>query len=220
LGIAHKLFTDPGAFVQAVATGHKGVYLALLLAPFLGLWLLEPLLLLGAVPDLAINLLSSKTDQTSIPFHWTAGIVPFVVAASIFGAARLKGRSSDLALWVLAGTAAVALYSPILALPGDVRALGSPSMPAMAHALSMIPVRAPVSASVGLGGHLSERRYVDTFPFAVRSRWIIVDANDPVYAATPSFKRKLRRYEADKAWRVVFSSHGITVLNKRSGEGS
>src|SRR5262249_31304833 len=44
-GIAHKLFTDPVAFVQAVATGHKAIYLVLLLVPFLGLFLLEPLLL-------------------------------------------------------------------------------------------------------------------------------------------------------------------------------
>src|SRR5439155_5115070 len=92
-GIARTLFTDPIAFVHTVATGHKVLYLVLLLVPFLGLWLLEPLLFLGAVPDLAINLLSSKSDQTSIPFHWTAGIVPFVVAASIFGAARFKGQA-------------------------------------------------------------------------------------------------------------------------------
>ena len=91
-GIFHKLFTDPRAFVHAVATGHKLLYVVLLLVPFLGLWALEPLLFLGAVPDLAINLLSSKSDQTTIPYHWTAGIIPFVVAASVFGAARFRGE--------------------------------------------------------------------------------------------------------------------------------
>ena len=45
----------------------------LLLVPFLGLSLFEPLLLLGAVPDLAINLLSSAGGQTSIGFETDSG---------------------------------------------------------------------------------------------------------------------------------------------------
>ena len=93
-GMVHKLFTDPVAFAHAVASVHKGAYLVLLLVPFLGLALLEPLLLLGAVPDLVINLLSSRGGQTSVGFETTAAIIPFVVAASIFGAARFKRRAA------------------------------------------------------------------------------------------------------------------------------
>jgi len=48
-GMAHKLVTDPLAFVHAAASVHKAVYLLILLVPVLGLSLLEPLLLLGAV---------------------------------------------------------------------------------------------------------------------------------------------------------------------------
>ena len=111
--MAHKLVTDPVAFVHAVANGHKAGFVALLLIPFLGLWLFEPLLLLGAVPDLAINLLSSNPNQTTVQFQYTAGIVPFIVAASILGASRFKRQALDLPLWCLAATAAVAIYSPI-----------------------------------------------------------------------------------------------------------
>jgi uncharacterized membrane protein len=216
-GIAHKLFTDPGAFAHAVATGHKAVYLGFLLAPFLGLWLLEPLLFLGAVPDLAINLLSSKSDQTSIPFHWTAGIVPFVVAASIFGAARFRRHAGPLSLWVLVVAAVVGLYSPIYFLNGDVRALGSPLVAAKAHAVGLVPAGVPVSASKSLGGHLSERRYIYEFPTVRRARWIVVDGSDPTYHGARRLERNLRRYESDKAWRVVFSSHGVVVLHRRPG---
>jgi uncharacterized membrane protein len=215
-GIARKLFTDPVAFGHAVATGHKAAYLALLLVPFLGLWLLEPLLFLGAVPDLVINLLSSKTDQTSIPFHWTAGIIPFVVAASIYGAARFKRRADQLSLWVLVATASIAVYSPIYVLGGDVRALGSPLVSIKAHAVGLIPTGVPVSASHQLGGHLSERQYIYTFPHIRQSRWIIVDTHDPTYGnKTAGYRRFIRRYKADHAWRVVFSSQGVTVLHKR-----
>jgi uncharacterized membrane protein len=215
-GIAHKLFTDPVAFVHTVASGHKALYLGLLLVPFLGLWLFEPLLMLGAVPDLAINLLSSKSDQTSIVFHWTAGIVPFVVAASIFGAARFPQRAVRLSLWVAVATASVAILSPILLLPGDVKALGSPLVSAKQHAVSLIPAGASVAASNEIGGHLAERRDINWFPFVRRSRWIIVDRNDGTYGdATRTFRRDIGKYEAKQGWRIVFSSHGVTVLHKQ-----
>jgi uncharacterized membrane protein len=219
-GIVHKLFTDPGAFVHAIATGHKALYLAVLLVPFLGLWLLEPLLLLGAVPDLAINLLSHKSDQTSINFHWTAGIVPFVVAASIFGCARFKSRAVPLSLWVLIAAGCLALWSPIYLEGRDVRALGSPAVSEKAHALGLIPDRVPVSATNQLGGHLSERRYIYTFPAIGRARWIVMDANDPTESDIAAFKPGVRKYESSKAWRTVFASHGIVVLRKRPNRGS
>ena len=50
-GILHKAVSDPIAFVHAVATTHKLIYVVFLLAPLLGLCLLEPLSLLGAVPE-------------------------------------------------------------------------------------------------------------------------------------------------------------------------
>jgi uncharacterized membrane protein len=214
-GIAHKLVTDPMAFVHAVATGHKAVYLVLLLVPFLGLWLLEPLLVLGAVPDLVINLLSNDPNQTTLQFQYTAGIVPFVVAASIFGVARFRGKADKLSLWALIGTGCLALYSPIYFGAGDVPALGSPLVAAKAHAVGLIPGGVPVSASNQLGGHLSDRRYIYAFPSVRRSRWIVVDANDSTYGDVAGYKRVIREYESSKAWRIVFSSRGITVLHKR-----
>jgi hypothetical protein len=214
--MAHKLVTHPLAFVHAVATPHKALYLVMLLVPFLGLWLLEPLLLLGAVPDLAINLLSNHSDQTWISYHWTAGIVPFVVAASVFGAARLKSDGVRLSLGVLMVALLTGFYSPILALSYDVPALGSRLVAAQAHAVGLVPEGVPVSASIWLDGHLAMRRYSYTFPSVGHARWIVVDVHDPNYGpSTPIFMRNLRRYEHNKAWRVVYSSHGIVVLHER-----
>lgn len=216
-GMVHKLFSDPLAFAHTVATGHKAAFLALLIVPFLGLCLLEPLLLLGAVPDLVVNLLSAKPEQTTLIFQYTAGIIPFVVAASIFGAARFKGRRRlDLPLWVLAATAAIALYSPIAALGSDIPALGSPLVADKAHAVSLVPSGVPVSASNRLGSHLSDRRYSYTFPTVGRARWIVLDRNDDTYIDAKGYKRVVRKYERNKTWRVVFSSHGVLVLHKRS----
>jgi uncharacterized membrane protein len=216
LGIARKLFTDPLALVHAMATGHKVFYLGLLLVPFLGLWLLEPLMMLGAVPDLAINLLSHDANQTSLQFMYTAGIVPFLIAASIFGAVRFRRKAVDLSLWVLVGAGCLALYSPIYYGRGDIRALDSPLVAAKSHAVSLIPAAAPVSASNELGGHLSERRYIYNFPKVLRADWIIVDIDDSTYADVTGFKRVVREYESAKEWRVVYSSHGVAVLRRRA----
>ena len=30
----------------------------------------------------------------------------------------------------------------------------------------------------------------------------------------------IRKYEANRAWRTVFSSHGVTVLHKRPTDGA
>jgi uncharacterized membrane protein len=213
-GMVHKLFSDPLAFVHAIATGHKAFYLAALLVPFLGLWLFEPLLALGAVPDLAINLLSADNNQTSLQFMYTAGVLPFVFAATIFGATRFRDRKVDFSLWVLVGAACLCLYSPIYYGSGDIGALGSPKVAAKSHALSLIPGGVPVSATNELGGHLSERRRIYTFPKVLRASWIIVDRNDSTYLDERGFKRRIRDYVADKRWRIVYSSHGITVLRR------
>lgn len=218
-GMAHKLVTDPLAFVHDVSTVHKAAYLALLLLPFLGLWLLEPLLVLGALPDLAINLLSSERDQTSIPFHWTAGIIPFVVAASIFGAARFKRRAVEVSMWALAGVACVAIYSPIFLAKGDLRALRAPVTAAEAKAVRLIPARAPVAATNQLGAHLAERRFVYTFPYVSRARWIVINAHDSTYRDAAGLTQVVRNFRRNRAWRTIFASHGVYVLRKRASSG-
>jgi hypothetical protein len=134
----------------------------------------------------------------------------------VFGAARFRRHAAGVSLAALVGTGAVAVLSPMLVLTADIGALGSPVVSAKAHAVSLIPTGVRVSASNQLGGHLSERRYITTFPFGVRSRWIAVDINDSSYHDPARFKRVVRRYEADtKTWRIVFSSHGVAVLERR-----
>ena len=93
--------------------------------------------------------------------------------------------------------------------------VGSPLVSAKAHALSLIPSGVRVSASNQLGGHLSERRYIYSFPMVRRSHWIVVDKNDPTYGDEAGFKRVIREYEANKAWRIVFTARGIIVFHER-----
>jgi uncharacterized membrane protein len=211
-GMLHKLVSDPTAFVHAAATTYKLVWLILLFVPFLGFWAWEPLLLLGAVPELVIDLFSSKPEMTSVAYHYTAGIVPFLIAASIFGVARLRGDPGRVSLLVLVAVACTAAYSPLWVLRSDVGALSSSKREATMRAIKLIPNNAAVSTSNQLGTPLSARRYSFVFPTLGAATWIVVDRADPTYIDTVGYARAIRAVEVSGNWKIVYSSHGVLVL--------
>jgi uncharacterized membrane protein len=217
-GIAHTAVTHPVRLLHAVATAHKLGFLLFIFVPLLGFWLLEPWLLLGAVPDVVINLLSSKPEQTNILFQYTAGIIPFVIAATIFGIKRSRWQSRRAAFLVLAATACIAFYSPFVYGAHHIREVSSFNAVhrAKERALSMIPAGVAVSASNELGGYLSERPHINTFPAVHQATWVIVDHHDGTYG--PNFgpyRRALRRLELSPRWRLAYSSHGVQVFRRR-----
>jgi uncharacterized membrane protein len=217
-GMLHTVFRDPVAFIQAIATTHKAVYLAALVVPLLGLSLLEPLLLLGAVPDLVINLLSSTDGQTVITTHYVAGILPFLFAAAIFGAGKFRRRAEGLSLAMLCCVGSIALLSPLWLGVQDFReSLPSNSLhAARAEALRLVPPGTPVSASNQLGALLSARRFSYLAPEVRGAQWLIADLNDPTYRDNSTLRRAIERLRHNPDWRLVFDSHGIQVLRRRS----
>lgn len=219
-GIAHTLLTHPGTIVSTVATPSKLGFLALLLLPLLGLWLLEPLLLLGALPDLAIDLLSSKPQQTMIEYHYTAGIVPFVIAAAVVGASRARAvHRTRLAAYAVAVTAFLVFgHTPLRVALQDLPAARSsnPLHEAKAHVLSLVPGGVPVSATNEFGGYLSDRGLLYTFPHVGRAHWAIVDSGDPAYS---SYDYRVIGRLRQRGWRIVYASHGVEVLRKPRGSG-
>ena len=82
---------DPSALLRLVFDRGGVHYLLDLVLPLAALSLLAPIAL-AAVPGLALNLLSATPTQTSIHFHYTAAITPLLVAAAVFGAARVRAR--------------------------------------------------------------------------------------------------------------------------------
>jgi hypothetical protein len=86
--------------------------------------------------------------------------------------------------------------------------------------VNLVPSGVPVAVSNQLGGRLSGRRYVYSFPWVrQRAQWIVVDRNDLSYPDLARYKRQIRSYRADEKWRTVYSSHGVTVLHRRSTAG-
>lgn len=212
-GMLHVAVTDPIAFLHQAVTLHKILFLVLVFAPFLGLWALEPVMLVGAVPDLAINLLSSKPEQTTIFYQYTAGIIPFVVAASVLGMARVR-RQRFVPTAMVAIFALLAVVSPLVYTADSLHVYSKQQRTAIRRALHIIPPKAPVSASLSLGGYVSTRREVANFPLIGQARWVIVGRKMSVDSPR-RYKRVVARLNASPRWKTAFHSSGVTVFERR-----
>ena len=225
-GIAHTALHDPGLLFR-VAFDHAGThYLIELVLPLAALCLLSPVVLV-AVPELALNLLSSTRSQSSIHFHYTAGEIAPLVAAAVLGAARIRGR------WRVP-IAAITLVAALVgnyrlgAIPFWRELPGGQSLQATAgtvsdhdriaeRALRVIPGNAVVSSTNSLGAHLSARRRVLSFPLLEDATWVAADETQPGYAdriAPLPTSAQLVWLRRNPAWRLVFEQDGILVFRR------
>jgi uncharacterized membrane protein len=214
-GMVQTAFTHPSAYVDQLATWHNLLFLVLMLAPFLGLWAFEPLMLVGAVPDLAVNLLSSHSSQSTIFGHYTAGITPFVVAASILGAAKVKRRRfvgpaliGGASMLMVGGPL---LYATLLDDPGVGR-----QVDAMRQAKQLIPPNASVSASRSLGGDVSTRRTVMLFPQVGGAQWVLVGPPTE-FDQSRAFQLRLAQLESSRQWTKTFDRSGVELFRRTAG---
>lgn len=84
------LLADPLLIVPIVFAPDKLGYLALLLRTGGGLGIFAPFLLLAALPELVINLLSAQPPQYSGFYHYNAMLLAALLAAAVYGAAALR----------------------------------------------------------------------------------------------------------------------------------
>jgi uncharacterized membrane protein len=213
-GIVKTLFTDPVVLLQAVTEGRDLTYLLQLALPLAGLFLAAPLLLIPALPELAANLLSETATQTSIEFHYTAPIIPFLVAGTVLGAARVP-RLAPVAL--AASLAGAVVLGPLWAgelVPDRMSAHDRVA----ARAVGLVPPNVPVSSTNGLGAHLSERRRVFSFPVVRESEWVAVDLRRASYldrrSAPSTAAIPLARLVSSGDWETVLDEDGIFVLRR------
>ncbi|HSB39434.1 MAG TPA: DUF2079 domain-containing protein [Gaiellaceae bacterium] len=230
-GIVHTALTDPWKVVTTAFTGRGLGYIARLVLPLALLVVLAPLALIAAVPELAVNLLSAATTQTSIRFHYTAGLIPVLVAAAVFGAKRLPPRVPVAAIAVVVALVSNYLLGPVPLwryFPGGQQqqahaAEVSEHDRIAAQALRLIPSDAVVSATNSLGAHLSARRRVLSFPYLQDALWVAADETAPGYAdrlAPLPTAVQLSWLRRNPEWRLVFERDGILIFRRASGAAS
>ena len=216
-GLIETAFTDPLTVLGTMVEGRDLLYLAELALPLAGLFLLAPLALVAALPELLANLLSSVSTQTSIRFHYTAPIAPFLIASAVLGAARFSRQREAAGALLVASLVGAIAVGPLGA--GELLPDRRSAHDRMAaEALALIPPDAAVSSTNGLGAHLSERRRIHSFPVIRDAAWVAVDLkrasyldrrSDPSTTAVP-----LAGLLRNGSWRTVFQRDGIFILRK------
>ena len=229
-GIAKTAVTHPWRILEQAFQGRDLHYLFHLLLPLGFLFLLSPVVLIAALPELALNVLSATSTQTSIHFHYTAGAIAPLVAATVLGAALLARRFP--AGKVAVGAVLVALVASwkIGAIPlwgvvpggedyqrNDWRVTAHDHI--AAHAVSLVPKDAVVSSTNVLGAHLSDRRRVLSLPKLADATWVVADETRSSYAdrsAPLPAAAALVRLRQSPDWKLVFSRDGVLVFHKRN----
>jgi uncharacterized membrane protein len=230
-GIVKTAFLHPMRLVQA-ATGHRDAsYLLDLLGPLGGLPLVSPLVAASALPELVLNLLSGTRTQTSIHFHYTAAVIPGLVAGAVLGGAKVQRRWPRSAPALCRGLVLLALAAGVLFGPlpvwrhvpfGSTLAtrdhIATSHDRAAARVLRAVPAGVAVSATNTLGAHLSERRRIFSFPVLREARWVAVDLTRPSYldyaAGGARFASAYERLRRDGRWEVVREEDGVVVLRR------
>jgi uncharacterized membrane protein len=233
-GVIRTLVTDPGAIAAALLEGHDMAYLIWLGLPLLFLFVVSPGLAVVALPQLLANTLSDFRSMSDPRYHSVAAVIPFLIAATVFGIARIGApRRTIAAAAVLTCSATLTLVvGPWARAIGHKPLGGRESIPAarvdaLREAIALVPDGAPVSVSNSVGAHLSARRFVYSVPLLGRAEWVVIDRGDPwvvrpdspILTNHPEIVRALaRRLERDTVWRAVFEREGVVVFRKRATE--
>ena len=231
-GVIRALVDDPAAVLGALTESHDFIYVLWLGLPLLFLFVLSPGLALVAVPQLLANGLSDFRSMTDPRYHSVAAVIPFLIAATVFGIGKIGAPRRGLvaaAILVCSATLSLAV-GPWSRAVGATPLGGRPSVPAaraaaLSDAVALVPDDVAVSASNTAGAHLSDRRYIYSIPNLGRATWVVVDLADPwvVRKDSPLLTRGARRVrtfaaelELDPAWENVFERDGVLVFRKRA----
>ncbi|NOZ05040.1 MAG: DUF2079 domain-containing protein [Chloroflexi bacterium] len=188
--IFRSLLTRPWLVLGIAMQPDRLAYLGGLLASTGFVALLDPLVLILALPTLGINMLSGYYAQYSGQFHYSAPLVPFFVVASIFGALRLTRWLTQAISRPAARrlVPALVLGAVLVTSLGYHRRAGAsvlaasfrwPNVTAHDRALGrfaeQIPPQAPLSATAQLFPHFTHRRRMHVFPTVADAQYVLID---------------------------------------------
>jgi uncharacterized membrane protein len=231
-GIAQALIAQPGAVLEKLFSSRNVQYLIDLFTPVGFLSLLSPLTLVFALPDLAINLLSSHEPMHFVEkYHYVAPLLPGIMIAAILGTSWLARKAARIfrtqvrlvALVLTAVILGLTLYyhhyhgyTPLARAfePYQVTAhdrLG-------AQIAREIPVTAAVSAQPNLNPQVSGRKTLYRFPY-------VGDA-DTIFLDLSTLDNQGQQYEAvhkllnSGDFGVVRAEDGYLVLRRGAPAGT
>ena len=234
-GVLTTIVTHPLRLAFRVFNPAHVLGLVLLIGPVLALCFRSSVVL-AAVPQFALVLLSARSGDIAPSSQNVLPILPFVFAGAIYALGHRNRTSKWRPKHLLVASIGCSL------LMGPLNPLLLPSVSlrhvtAERRAVALVPPSAPISVTNYLGSHLAARRELYVFPVIAKATWIVVDKNDPYLPNMRLLRsrngtelgirdlprqpglmnRALRKLEGSQRWRLVFSSDGVMVFRRRHG---
>jgi uncharacterized membrane protein len=228
LEIITALFTRlDKVWLQIWDRANTGDYLLGLLTPVGFTALFDPLTIVLAAPSFVVNLLSKRLTQTRVEeFHYAAPIVPFMVAAAIYGVERLArwlraafGRwhfSSDESLYKR-------LYQYYRGFSPLSRAFSLPQVTAhherLQSLMQLVPTDASVLVQPNIAPFFSARSELYGLPTHInRVDYVFVDVSSLI--ELPNLHEYLRTLVGpDSAFGLVAATDGYLVISRNEAPG-
>ncbi len=225
--IVKNIFLSPMKLFATIFSKGRLLYLGELLLPFGFLSIFSPLFLLFALPDAAINILSTNSQLQQITYQYTAVITPFLFVSSIVGVVRLKTIFPKLPIGffssLLFGSTLLSAY-----FFGPFIGALHPNIDMFVHQendrsiiegfLADIPSNLSVAATNNIGSHLSHRQNIYTIPVGIDKADIVVFLLNDAFAQ-PSLtaqKQIAENLKHDKNYIEVFRENDFVVFEKRN----
>ncbi len=235
-GIVRDLFTHPLRVASQInAHDLLGVLLAV---PVLG-FCFGSSIMLAAIPQLALLLLSRRSNDWSWFGANVLPLIPFIYAATVFTLARRAetGARKNRALVsspVLASSLVVFITVGPVGVPRAGALFPIRAASAKQQAVNLIPASARVSATNHLAVPLAARRFLFVFPVLRDANWVILDVYDRslpnmsyIHRRTGVdfdvndlswqprlMRRELRILEHGPRWHLVYQRQSIYVFKR------
>ncbi len=167
--IIQNLIFKPNIILSHLFTADNLEYLALLLAPIV--WGLSPRHLapmVGAIPQLGLNLLTDYQPQKDLIHQYSLPLLPFLLLSVIATLAAGKGwfrHPKGIIIWALIAFLALAKYGYFTAKYLE----QIDTLPAMRQATLLVPEQRALLVSPQISPHLTHRNHVK----------LIIKANEP-----------------------------------------
>ncbi len=226
-GLLKTMLSDPLAVLARLLAPDKLGYLAGLLASAGFLAVLAPWALLLAAPSLGINMLSNYAPMFSGLSHYSAPVVPFVIAGAIYGARsaasflqrrlHMPARRSLLLVlgWLLA---TVTIYQALLGFTPFSMLYRVPRVTAhnrmLARFAQQIPADAVVSAQTPLHPHLSSRALIYPFPMINDAAYVLVDVTARPTMHPNDLQKTIEELIGQDGFGVLDAADGYILLKK------
>ncbi|MEY3805729.1 MAG: hypothetical protein RIR69_541 [Actinomycetota bacterium] len=180
-GFIKETFTNPVAVIRHLFSGDRPLYLFQMSAPFAGLFLLSPSLMLVSIPVILSNIVSTFWYQQSIQYHYSLVAVPALLFATVLAIRSLGPRFGRFAMLVTCCFTLVTSYSwgqhSLAAEPRATLGAQAPIAVSAREIITSIPDDAVISVFDPLVTFLAHRKEVYFFPNPFRALYYGVDGS-------------------------------------------